>query len=139
MEEVQALASRAAIIARQMLAVGSLITLKKLYGSIYELHLTADQVAGAVDILRRQGYNASISEDTVSRIEVSLEGRSFSDLFVAVEEVKKELGLKGIAVSPLSVESVFMKIVRQHNIEEEGHAAAAKKRSWYKRLFRKRN
>lgn len=135
MEEVQALASRAAIIARTMLAVGSLTSLKTLFGSIYELHLRADRVAEAVAVVRRQGFDAHVSQDTASRIEVSLDNHTFADLLEAVETVKRELDIRGVAISPLSIESVFMKVVRQHNVQEENHAAHVVKAPWYKRLF----
>lgn len=68
-------------------------------------------------------------------IKVIQQGGGVSSAFVTLEEYKEKLGLEHYSVAQTSLEDIFLKIVKEENVIEEGYlrGPAKKKSKW--RLF----
>ncbi|TDL26396.1 P-loop containing nucleoside triphosphate hydrolase protein [Rickenella mellea] len=127
MEEASALANKVGIIASKMLAIGSTESLASRY-PIYEVHFSCRT---REDVTRAQQLMAKIpgsrmADDVATRFEVPVDGgRTLSDLF-------KTLNASGdfseYTVERVSLESVFLKVIRANNVKEEDQPAVASKR-----------
>lgn len=160
MEEADALAGRAGILARRMLAAGSVDTLRERFGGSLYVHLvtrTAPHSSDAeMDALRSWVLDtlpgADVEPDTYHgqmRFSVpasSVPGRdargggATSDigrLVVLLEENRERLGIENHSVSPATLNDVFLSIVGRHDVQEEGYGgeqeAAAGKVAWWQR------
>ncbi|KAJ0164574.1 ATP-binding cassette sub-family A member 3 [Colletotrichum tanaceti] len=187
MEEADALAGRAGIVAQRMLAVGGVAELRRRFGGdALHVHLvsrTAPHSTGpemermrrwvvgafpsarveaqtyhgqmrfsvsASDVLRSGGGGGGQEEDLVlgrgddddndsSRAGVNRELSAIGRLIVMLEENRDVLGIEHHSVSPTTLSDVFLAIVGQHDVQEEGYAAARpgerKKINWRKMLL----
>ena len=178
MEEADALADRAGIMAKRMLALGTMDYLRKKHGAAYFVHLVTSTAphtsteemerirawvmsnfAGAdVEAKTYHGQmrfsvparttlspeetgNAMTIEEDVIRQEQKQEQNpskksSISALFNLLEKHKDELGLEYYSVSQTTLDQVFLTIIGKHNIEEENHGPAKKKRAWWRRVLK---
>ncbi|OGM40305.1 ABC transporter [Aspergillus bombycis] len=163
MEEADALAHRAGIMAKRMLALGTTNSLRSNYGNRYHVHLVhrlaphtseedmqrirtwvGQNLLGAV--IEEKTYHGQLrftvpatgsgstesddyDGDTMPPSEVDMDtikgGRntgnnSIVKLFSYLEESKEELGVQFYSVSQTTLDQVFLTIVGQHNIAEEG-------------------
>ncbi|EFQ30883.1 ABC transporter [Colletotrichum graminicola M1.001] len=169
MEEADALANRACIIAQRMLAIGEVEQLQSRFGDSLYVHLASRSAphstpgemehirqwvvntfpsarvedstyhgqirfsVSASDVLQRakaNGRNRSTSED-----ERSFELSAIGQLIIMLEDNKEVLGIEHHSVSPTTLNDVFLAIVGQHDVQEEGYGAQSiekKKINWQK-------
>ncbi|KAL8301163.1 hypothetical protein RB593_000123 [Gaeumannomyces tritici] len=144
MEEADALAGRAGILARRMLAMGSADDLRQRFGNLLHVHLvckgaphtTPEQVAHIRDWIARtlpgadieaKSYHGqmrfSVPASQISGGEKAAAGSqsAIGQLVVMLEEQKAALGIQHYSVSPTTLDQVFLTIVGRHNVREEGY------------------
>ena len=154
MEEADALANRAGIMAGKMLALGTTDYLRRKHGGEYHVHLVHSQAPHTSDAdmekIRAwvlESFPAAIVEDKtyhgqlrfsvpsnlsqagsattpLDGIASSSCGRGISALFKLLEQHKRELGFEYYSVSQTTLDQVFLSIVGKHNVEEEGERRA---------------
>ncbi|KAK5652734.1 hypothetical protein OQA88_9587 [Cercophora sp. LCS_1] len=153
MEEADALAGRAGILAKRMLALGSVETLRRRFGDRLHVHLVCKGAprtsAAEVERVRswvkktwpgaeveEKTYHGQmrfsvpiagakkLGEDEITGAENSATGR----LVVVLEENREELGIEHYSVSPTTLDQVFLEVVGRHDVQEEGYEATGKKR-----------
>ncbi|KAI1312365.1 hypothetical protein F5Y03DRAFT_390713 [Xylaria venustula] len=148
MEEADALATRAAIIARRLLAIGTTEALRKTHSNEYHVHLilqsaplsTTGEMADVAAWVRNtfpeikfEGANLggqvrfTIPVDS----EVSARGERIQDiaggvtqsftryLIETLEAHKEQLGLDCYSISAATMESVFLRVVKESDAEED--------------------
>ncbi|OHE99923.1 ABC transporter [Colletotrichum orchidophilum] len=174
MEEADALAHRAGIIAQRMLAVGEVQQLQSRFGDSLYVHLVSRSAPHAtpeeMDRMRTwvlqmfssariepETYHGQMrfsvaASDVLQRARQSHQERSttqgresrelsaIGQLIVMLEENKDALGIEHHNVSPTTLNDVFLSIVGQHNVQEDGYRAIAaesgrKKINWRKILL----
>ena len=128
MEEAAALASRVAIQASRILAIDTIGNLRRSHPS-YELqldlaeHHRGSQAASAKveRFVTRLFPQATTSDEASARFEIPLQGgESVAGLFRKLEqarEAREEVGVVGYQISPVSLESLFLQIVRRAQSE----------------------
>ncbi|KAI2793571.1 hypothetical protein POX_a00152 [Penicillium oxalicum] len=176
MEEADALANRAGIMAKRMLALGTTDYLRTKHGNMYHVHImhthaphTSDEemsrirdwaqttFAGAqieqkfyhgqlrfsvpAVSARKSSEICSSPEDKIC--EESMDDSSvppvlrsndqIGELFSRLEEVKDTLGIMYYSVSQTTLDQVFLKIVGDHQIEEENSQDPPKKQGFLRR------
>lgn len=142
MEEADALATRAGIMAGKMLALGTTDYLRRKHGDAYYVHLVHCQAphASVEDMERIRNWIVSTfpNADVESKIyagqirfsvptagfrrdedEIS-HGSGISAVFTALEKNKSELQIQYYSVSRATLDQVFLSIVGKHNVAEEG-------------------
>ncbi|KAF4908273.1 ATP-binding cassette sub-family A member 3 [Colletotrichum viniferum] len=177
MEEADALANRAGIVAQRMLAIGEVETLQARFGDSLYVHLvsrtaphsTTEEMDHMREWVQMMFPNASIeaatyhgqmrfsvsAADVLARAQQVQETRkrgqgetggeagslsAIGQLILMLEENKEALGIEHHSVSPTTLNDVFLAIVGQHNVQEEGYGASAtgaekKKIPWRKILL----
>ncbi|KAI4153099.1 MAG: hypothetical protein L6R39_001669 [Caloplaca ligustica] len=167
MEEADALADRAGIMGRKMLALGTSEYLRKQHGNRYHVHLITktaphtspqqmesikqwitEHIEGAV--VESKTYHGQLRFSVPARLteKESLKGKEKADvtnvtssgigaLFTMLEARKEELGFDYFSVSPTTLDQVFLTIVGKHNIEEENYGQEVRKRPLWKRALGK--
>lgn len=161
MEEADALATRAGIMARRMLALGTTENLCQRFGDTLHVHLVAKSAPHStpeeMDRVRRwleakfpgaqvehETYHgqmrfsipaSSVPAATASEKETKADsdGSAIGRLLMILEENKHDLGIAHHSVSPTTLNEVFLAIVGKHDVQEEGYAVEKKKTPWYKR------
>ena len=124
MEEASALANKVGIIAKRMLAVGTTAELTARYAT-YEVHFscrTREEVLRARERMTRVP-GARMADDVATRFEVPVrmhgrgveDGMSLAELFAVLGEE----GGEEFTVERPTLESVFLKVIREHEVEEE--------------------
>ncbi|RYP65570.1 hypothetical protein DL769_006273 [Monosporascus sp. CRB-8-3] len=155
MEEADALASRAGILAKRMLAMGSVDNLRHRFGDALYVHLVSRSAPHSppeeMETLRawvRATYPAAdIEKDTyhgqmrfsipASAVTGSageggvVTGSAIGQLLIVLEEHREELGIEHYSISPTTLDQVFLTIVGQHNVQEEGYKD--EKKPWWKK------
>ncbi|KAL8973521.1 MAG: hypothetical protein Q9197_002231 [Variospora fuerteventurae] len=167
MEEADALADRAGIMGRKMLALGTSEYLRKQHGNRYHVHLitkaaphtppeqmgsikawVTEHVEGAV--VESKTYHGQLRFSVPARLTEMLPPKGKEDegimetyssgvgaLFTMLEARKEELGFEYFSVSPTTLDQVFLSIVGKHNIEEENYGQRIPKRPLWKRALGK--
>lgn len=191
MEEADALATRAGIISKRILALGTTDFLRKKYGNVYHIHLilksgplaTAEEMQNVEQWVEKSfagvrfdsfgSYHGQIkfsvpamtappTDDTVFDEKVkmgddeltpestdsdeevvkqgltSLEGKGVEGkrsgiqaLFSILEDHREEIGLEFYSVGATTLDQVFLNVVQENNVLEEGYApAGGRKRRW---------
>jgi len=101
--------------------VGTTASLASRYAA-YEVHFscrTREETARAQALMARIP-GSRMAEDVATRFEVPFdENRSLAQLFKILSEQDAE-GAMEFSVDQVSLESVFLKVIREHNIREEG-------------------
>ncbi|KND92231.1 ABC transporter ced-7 [Tolypocladium ophioglossoides CBS 100239] len=164
MEEADALANRAGIMARRMLALGSTDTLRYRFGDTLHVHLvsktaphsTAEEIDRVRSWVLETFPGAEVEQETfhgqmrfsipTSAVEErhrssSLQKRDLNDtgsaighLLIMLEENKDALGIAHHSVSPTTLNEVFLTIVGQHDVVEEGYKQdVVKEKPWWKK------
>ncbi|KAK7418591.1 hypothetical protein QQZ08_011175 [Neonectria magnoliae] len=130
MEEANALASRAGVLASKMLALGTTEELKAKYGASYVAHLvhrdaphtSAEDMDGMVTLIQHQFPGLAGSRvDSVYHGQVRFEidprdsagERSLADVLEMIETAKEALGAAYYSVSRVTLDQVFFSIVSQ--------------------------
>ncbi|KAG0125716.1 hypothetical protein HOY82DRAFT_672957 [Tuber indicum] len=161
MEEADALASRAGILAKKMLAVGTSDDLRKRWGDGYYIHLVLKSAPASTEaemhnvkdwVLRRfrgavveqRSFHGQVrysipiwrgedeSENDITPTGASRRaGTGVNRVFKALEESKEALGLEYYSVSQTTLDQVFLTIAGSANVEEEGYEAK-KKKKWFR-------
>ncbi|XXG95904.1 hypothetical protein Hte_002180 [Hypoxylon texense] len=164
MEEADALASRAGILAKRMLAMGTTENLRRRFGDALHVHLvsrtaphsTPEEMQRVRDWVLKMWPGAEVEQKTYHgqmRFSVpasAVAGGTATDedgndhgissasassavgrLIVILEEHKEELGIEHFSCTPTTLDQVFLTIVGQHNVQEEGYNE--KKKPWWKR------
>jgi ATP-binding cassette subfamily A (ABC1) protein 3 len=127
MEEASALANKVAILAKRLLAVGTTAELEARYAT-YEVHFSA---RSREDALRARELMARVpgaraADDVATRFEVPVvpaggDGLTLEALFDTLAETDLEF-----AVERPALESVFLKVIREHKVEEEDEQRRAR-------------
>ncbi|RYP78661.1 hypothetical protein DL771_000328 [Monosporascus sp. 5C6A] len=155
MEEADALASRAGILAKRMLAIGSVDDLRHRFGDALHVHLVSRsaphsppeemetlrawvmETYPAADIEKKTYHGqmrfsipASAVTGSAGKGEAAT-GSPIGQLLIALEEHKEKLGIEHYSISPTTLDQVFLTIVGQHNVQEEGYKE--EKKPWWKK------
>lgn len=148
MEEADALATRAGIMAGKMLALGTTDYLRNKHGDSYYVHLVHRHAPHASDeeMQRIRDWiednlpEAEIESKTYAgqmRFSVptstarkdkgvgSESNSGIAQLFTSLEKNKEDLQIEYYSVSRATLDQVFLNIVGKHNVEEEGAAEEA--------------
>ncbi|KAK9462577.1 uncharacterized protein V1516DRAFT_670618 [Lipomyces oligophaga] len=150
MEEASALAVRAGILAKSLLAVGTCDYLREQYGHAVSVHFICASGVGATTEEMNQIYdwacgrfpeNDVTVEDIMyhGQVKLAIDSRGTKSrldiltIIKAIETAKKNIGVKFYSVNQTSLEEVFLSIVSAHDIAEEGYRAdgQAKKKSGF--------
>jgi len=143
MEEADALAHRAGIMAGRMLTLGAVEELRERWGSVWHVHLVVAGSAGWGEMERVRCWVRGRVEGAVVeergcggqiRFTVPATGRSGEEglgegndargrgigrLFRLLDDNKKELGIEYYSVGQTTMDEVFVRIVREHGGKEE--------------------
>ncbi|KAI1116486.1 hypothetical protein F5Y14DRAFT_406924 [Nemania sp. NC0429] len=152
MEEADALASRAGILAKRMLAMGTIDNLRERFGDAIHVHLVSKSAPHSTDeemermrewILKAipgaevemKTYHGqlrfSVPGGSIAGRETA-SGSAVGRLVIMLEEQKEALGIEHYSCTPTTLDQVFLTIVGRHNVQEEGYAVKEKK-SWWKK------
>ncbi|KAK9322462.1 hypothetical protein V1517DRAFT_323218 [Lipomyces orientalis] len=140
MEEADALCSRAGILAKNLLAVGTSDGLRARYGDAYYLHLvhqdgincTDEQMMDIVRWAEKRfsGHGIRVEDKMYhGQVKISVQTTNgmgqrnlrVSEIFQTIEEDKESIGVVYYAVSQASLEQAFLRIVCEHDVAEEGY------------------
>ena len=133
MEEASTLANKVGILAKRMLAVGTTEALVERYAT-YLVHFpcrTRDDVVRAQQIMARIP-GARMADDVATRFEVPIShgkgkaGMTLADLF----GILAESGLHEYAVEQASLESVFMKLIKEDQVGEGEGEGRGRGQKW---------
>ncbi|KAL2063822.1 hypothetical protein VTL71DRAFT_5627 [Oculimacula yallundae] len=159
MEEADALADRAGIMAKRMLAMGTTDGLRRKHGDAYYVHLvmksaphtSTEEIESVKTWILKQFPGADIEDQTYhgqirfsvpkelnlnDGEEIRAEQDGVGALIMVLEDHSEQLGLEHYSVSPTTLDQVFLSIVQKHNVEEEGYSKPTKKK-WYSWLSKK--
>jgi len=131
MEEASALATKVGILAKRVLAVGTIDSLSNRYGT-YEVHFTCrsrEEVVKARELMSRIP-GSRMADDVATRFEVpieSAEGMSLAKLFHTLSSTGD---FTEYTLEKASLESIFLKVIRENEVEEEDRRH--KQRTWWK-------
>ncbi|KAI1078069.1 P-loop containing nucleoside triphosphate hydrolase protein [Whalleya microplaca] len=159
MEEADALANRAGIMAKRMLAMGTTDNLRQRFGDALHVHLvsktaphsTPEEMERVRSWILETYPGAEVEQKTYHgqmRFSVpasgvggreknnenesgSGSGSAVGQLIVDLEEHKEALGIEHFSCTPTTLDQVFLTIVGQHNVQEEGYNEK-KKKPWWK-------
>ena len=148
MEEADALANRAGILASRMLALGTTDYLRRKHGDAYYVHLAHQSAphSSEEDMARIRSWidsqfpTASIESKVYGgqlRFSVpSTDDSSISTLFSDLESQLKELEIAYYSVSRATLDQVFLNIVGKHNVTEEGGVVEPQRVSWRQKFVK---
>ncbi|KAI0756145.1 P-loop containing nucleoside triphosphate hydrolase protein [Daedaleopsis nitida] len=126
MEEASALANKVGILAKKMLAVGTTDSLVERYAT-YEVHFstrTREEVSHAQELMARIP-GARMADDVATRFEVPIgNGMSLAQLFAVLSGGN----FSEYTVERATLESVFLKVIRENNVAEEDRQG--RRRPW---------
>ncbi|KAF7347231.1 hypothetical protein MVEN_01478000 [Mycena venus] len=132
MEEASALANKVGILAVRLLAIGTTESLSARYAT-YEVHFTCrtrEEVTRAQTIMSTIP-GARMADDVATRFEVPIEkdgnGLTLAKLFHLLSE---QGDFSEYTVEKATLESVFLKVIRENNVQEEGHETRGRRRWW---------
>ncbi|KXX83369.1 ATP-binding cassette sub-family A member 5 [Madurella mycetomatis] len=171
MEEADALAGRAGILAKRMLAMGGVDQLRKRFGDRLYVHLVckgaprtseehvrrikgwiAQAFGGRAEVEEKTYHgqmrfsipaemmaapapteNSGTDEITSEAGTSSSSSSAIGKLVVLLEENREFLGVEHFSVSPTTLDQVFLTVVGQHNVKEEGYETReGKKKRWWR-------
>ncbi|KAI0113211.1 P-loop containing nucleoside triphosphate hydrolase protein [Daldinia grandis] len=146
MEEADALANRAGILAKRMLAMGTTENLRQRFGDALHVHLvsksaphsTPEEMERVRQWVAGKWPGADIEQKTyhgqmrfsIPASTITGTGSAVGQLIVILEEHKEELGIEHFSCTPTTLDQVFLTIVGQHNVREEGYNEKKKKAWW---------
>ncbi|KAI9671179.1 MAG: hypothetical protein M1817_003686 [Caeruleum heppii] len=162
MEEADALADRAGIMASRLLALGTCDALRRRWGDVYHVHLVtrsaphtdAREISKLKSWLRQHLPGAVVENQTYCgqvRLTVPARSRVLDDavptesgpmgvgqLMALLERNKQTLGLAFYSIGQTTLDEVFVDIVRKHGGEEENSGVVPRRgQKWarFKGLF----
>ncbi|KAJ7726366.1 hypothetical protein B0H16DRAFT_1592682 [Mycena metata] len=130
MEEASSIASKVGILAVRLLAIGTTESLSARYAT-YEVHFACRT---REDVTRAQTLMASIpgarmADDVATRFEVPIEkdnsGLTLAKLF---HLLSAQGDFSEYTVEKATLESVFLKVIRENNVQEEGQESHRRRR-----------
>jgi ABC-type multidrug transport system ATPase subunit len=154
MEEADALAGRAGIVAQRMLAAGTVDWLREQFGDSLYVHLvqktaphsSPEEMERVESWVKTTFPSAKLESETYhGQVRFSVpasavrelaaaqgtrypgsrsDGSPIGQLIVMLEEAKGHLGIEHHSVSPTTLNEVFLSIVGQHDVVEEGYSAS---------------
>jgi len=143
MEEASALANGVGIIAKRVLAVGTTESLSARFAN-YEVHFTCRT---REEVVRARRLMSSIpgsrmADDVATRFEVPIQAEGVnSGSHLSLSGLFQTLASSGAfaeyTVEKASLESVFLKVIRQNNVAEEDSGAGSPKGKGLFGFFRK--
>lgn len=127
MEEASALATKVGILAKRLLAVGTMESLSTRYPT-YEVHFTCrtrEEITKA-QVLMAHIPGTRMADDVATRFEVPIsDGFSLAQLF---HVLSRHGDFSEYTVERATLESVFLKVIRENNVAEEDHV---RHRRWW--------
>ncbi|KJK81226.1 hypothetical protein H634G_03760 [Metarhizium anisopliae BRIP 53293] len=160
MEEADALANRAGIMAKRMLALGNTDALRHRFGDTLHVHLVCKTAPHSTleEMERIRAWTAQTFPDAKIEHETfhgqmrysipassltphgksgdqndaSASGSAIGQMLVMLEEHKDALGIAHYSVTPTTLNEVFLTIVGQHDVLEEGYKEEEEK-PWYRK------
>lgn len=145
MEEASALASKVGILARRMLAVGTPTELTTRHAA-YEVHFACRTHEDALRARARMARvpGARPADDVATRFEVPVRTAHSTTGGITLAELFSLLSDEGedrleFTVERPSLESVFLKVIRENEVEEEDHShgGAVEGGQWWRKLKRR--
>ncbi|KAI0878698.1 hypothetical protein GGS24DRAFT_371499 [Hypoxylon argillaceum] len=157
MEEADALASRAGILAKRMLAMGTIDNLRERFGDAIHVHLVSRSAPHSTDEEMERMRDWVLAAIPGAEVEAktyhgqmrfsvpgsavpgaretsnTTAGSAVGRLVIMLEEQKEALGIEHYACTPTTLDQVFLTIVGRHNIQEEGYTEKTEKKSWWKK------
>uniref|UniRef100_A0A8H8CNN7 ABC transporter domain-containing protein n=1 Tax=Psilocybe cubensis TaxID=181762 RepID=A0A8H8CNN7_PSICU len=142
MEEASALASGVGILAKRMLAVGTTESLSARYAT-YEVHFTCrtrDEIVKARTLMSHIP-GSRMADDVATRFEVPIgtaaeDGSEPFTLGQLFDTLATHGDFTEYTVEKASLESVFLKVIRENDVKEEDSAArrreGAGKKAWWR-------
>lgn len=129
MEEASALANMVGILAVRLLAIGTTEALSARYAT-YEVHFTCRT---REDVTRAQTLMATIpgarmADDVATRFEVPIEKDNGITLAKLFHLLSQQGDFSEYTVEKATLESVFLKVIRENNVQEEGHETLRRRR-----------
>ncbi|KAJ7584352.1 hypothetical protein C8J56DRAFT_950802 [Mycena floridula] len=120
MEEASALAHKVGILAKRMLAVGTTESLSARYGT-YEIHFSCRNREDVVKAQTLMSHipNSRMADDVATRFEVPMESESGMSLSQLFHILSSQGEFAEYTVEKGTLESVFMKLIRQNQVDEE--------------------
>ncbi|KAJ7606783.1 hypothetical protein FB45DRAFT_847352 [Roridomyces roridus] len=132
LEEASALATKVGILAVRLLAVGTTESLSARYAT-YEVHFTCrtrEEVTRAQTLMARIP-GSRMADDVATRFEVPIEkdnGLSLAQLFHMLSE---HGDFSEYTVAKATLETVFLKVIRENNVQEEDRRTRTSRRWWW--------
>ncbi|KAI9152065.1 ABC transporter A family member 2 [Paramyrothecium foliicola] len=162
MEEADALANRAGILAHRMLALGTTEKLRHRFGDTLHVHLisrtaphsTTEEMDRLLQWVMNTFPGAKVEQETFhgqmrfsvpassipnsnlaqrSNGSASNASSPLGQLLVILEENKNALGIAHHSVSPTTLNQVFLTIVGKHDVQEEGYKQDNSSKPWWKK------
>ncbi len=156
MEEADALATRAAIISKRLLAIGTTEVLRQRYSNLYhvtlilcsapesstaEMRAVEDWVCGRFAGAVLEGHSLGgqvrfVVPNSISETDGARSGghkNSIGRIIETLESEREHLGLHDYAVGAPTLERVFLSVVKENGVEEEedsGKTGRARWRCW---------
>lgn len=159
MEEAAALCDRAAIMASEMLALGTISDLCARHGDkihIHIVHQNAPYTSPAdMDAIWQWVKSTFIVAEAEQRTyggqlrfavpirhdcngqEQMADGNDMGRLFRIIEEKKAEMGIRDYSIGPTTLDQVFLNVVSKHDVAEENTAVNERDRWAVTRLLRR--
>ncbi|KAF8215745.1 hypothetical protein K438DRAFT_1901600 [Mycena galopus ATCC 62051] len=131
MEEASALANKVGILAVRLLAIGTTESLSARYAT-YEVHFTCrtrEEVTRAQTLMSTIP-GARMADDVATRFEVPIEKDNGLTLAKLFHLLSAQGDFSEYTVEKATLESVFLKVIRENNVQEEGHETPRRRRWW---------
>ncbi|KAJ6520555.1 hypothetical protein C8R45DRAFT_1121130 [Mycena sanguinolenta] len=131
MEEASALANKVGILATRLLAIGTIESLSARYAT-YEVHFTCRT---REDVTRAQALMSAIpgarmADDVATRFEVPIQRDNGLTLAKLFHLLSAQGDFSEYTVEKATLESVFLKVIRENNVQEEGNETHRRRRWW---------
>lgn len=150
MEEADTLATRAAILSRRLLAVGTTQSLRTSYSNEYHVSIILRSAPSShideMDVVRSFIHHkingAKLERDMLGgQVRFTIpggasqtgEGSNAAYVINLLEEHKDKLGVQYYSVTAATLENVFLNVVRANQVEEED-GVDMKSKHWTRRL-----
>lgn len=102
---------------------------EKTYHGQMRFSVPAAEVGGGVP---RGDSDEEGEEDEIEEAVAASSASAIGRLVVLLEEVRAELGVEHYSVSPTTLDQVFLTVVGQHNVREEGYENKEGKKRWWR-------
>ncbi|KIK35268.1 hypothetical protein CY34DRAFT_592022 [Suillus luteus UH-Slu-Lm8-n1] len=129
MEEASALANKVGIISKQLLAVGTIDDLISRYAT-YQVHFscpTREDVTRA-QVLMSRIPGSRLADDVATRFEVPIQEGSGLTLAQLFHILSSQGDFQEYSVEKATLESVFLKVIRENNVMEEDNSPGSRRR-----------